>query len=217
MKLYSSLDSYGGYPFNILWPDVKHITDAVEFERGPGILVLWGGEDISPSIYGEKPGIFTGADDRPSPRDYDEIDMYVEAVNRGYPIIAICRGAQLVCALEGGKVIQHVENHAGISHYITTNDGRTFRSNSLHHQMMYPFNLSKDEFEMIAWTKDSMSSFYLNGEDKEIEPRPPVEPEVVYFPQSKTIAIQGHPEFIQKPSNPYVQYCLELARKYCAN
>ncbi|MCR4308190.1 MAG: gamma-glutamyl-gamma-aminobutyrate hydrolase family protein [Candidatus Berkelbacteria bacterium] len=211
MKLYTSLDAYGGYPFNIQWPDVKPVYLPSDLEKEPGILVLWGGEDISPSIYGEKVSRYTGADDRPSSRDQLELDLAYKAIALGYPIIAICRGAQLMCAVNGGTVIQHVENH-GRSHAIVTNDKREFVTTSLHHQMMNPFKI---EHEMVAWSKKYLSPCYIGENNFDIEPRPPVEPEVVYFPQSKTIAIQGHPEFIQSPNNPYVQYCLELTRKYC--
>lgn len=212
MKLYSALDNYGGYPFNILWPDVKPVYFPEDIDE-PGILVLWGGEDISPCYYGEKPNSFTDANDRPSSRDRLEGALIHRARDLDLFIIGICRGAQFMCCFNGGKLIQHVDKHAiGKRHKITINDGRVFDANSLHHQMML---LDDTEHELIAWSKES--TIYIGENDQPIESPPDREPEVVYFPQTKTIAIQGHPEFIHQPKDKYVQYCLEIVRKYVAD
>ena len=210
MKLFSALDMFGPYPFDIVWPDVKVVYHPKDID-GDGVLVVWGGEDISPSIYGERVSKYTGADDRPSRRDELEMSLINKQLAKGNPIIGICRGAQLMCAFTGGKVIQHVTGH-GRSHDITTKDKRVLRTTSLHHQMMQPFDV---EHELIAWASEQISTCYIGENDKDVETPPNPEPEVVYFPTTKTLAIQGHPEFINNPRDAYVQYCLELARKYC--
>jgi putative glutamine amidotransferase len=69
-------------------------------------LVLTGGGDLDPALYGEEPdpsvrGI------RPD-RDAFEIALYREAVACGLPILAICRGMQLVNILRGGTLTQHI-------------------------------------------------------------------------------------------------------------
>lgn len=54
-------------------------------------LILWGGVDICPSIYGE-PSL-AGYVQRPDKiRDIKEINAYKLAVEKGQPIIGICRG-----------------------------------------------------------------------------------------------------------------------------
>ena len=210
MKLFSALDAFGPYPFNILWPNTKLVYHAKDIDDD-GVLVLWGGEDISPSIYGEKVSRFTGADDRPSYRDRLEMELAARQMELGNPIIGICRGAQLMCALSGGKVIQHVTGH-GRNHDILTKDSRTLNTTSVHHQMMQPFDV---EHELIAWASRRGSDCYIGENDTDVESIPSYEPEVVYFPQTKALAIQGHPEFIQNPEDAYVRYCLELAENYC--
>ena len=63
-----------------------------------GMLILWGGEDISPSIYNQDV-VHARAPKSPSIRDQCEITMFKAAVKLGIPIIGVCRGAQLACAL----------------------------------------------------------------------------------------------------------------------
>lgn len=155
-------------------------------------LVVWGGADISPSLYGKRKskyghGAFPGLSDR----DNYEWTMMQRAKELGIPIIGICRGAQMLCALAGGHLIQHVDGHTGGDHHVLTVDGQTFPVSSVHHQMLYPWNV---EHEMIAWSEAPRSTRYFD-EDKDIG-QVPCEPEFVYFPQVRGVAVQWHPEFM---------------------
>src|SRR5438067_2150266 len=76
-------------------------------------LVIWGGADISPSIYGEPVGPRTGAGHEPSFRDRTEMAAVDAAIKVGIPLIGVCRGAQLMCAMSGGKLVQDVQGHMG--------------------------------------------------------------------------------------------------------
>jgi len=175
------------------------------------ILVLHGGEDISPSLYGQKPSQRTGASDELSARDISEVLLAKRAIELGIPIFGICRGAQLACALAGGSLVQHVENHVGHHHDVITADGEIYSTTTCHHQMMNPWNVPH---ELIAWSAPSLSDRYIIEGEKEIEM--PYEPEVVFFPQIKCLAIQGHPEWMPK-SSAFVQYCLKLVEeKLCS-
>lgn len=176
-------------------------------------LVIWGGADISPSIYNEHASQSCGATEVLSRRDRVEFSLVKSAIDSNIPIIGICRGAQLLCAMAGGRLIQHVSGHTGGNHSITTNDGRTYMTSSVHHQMMYPFDV---EHEMIAWSTDKRSRVYVNQNDdndtRMMESVTP-EPEIVYFPKIRGLAIQGHPEFMDERCD-FVQYCMELVNNY---
>ena len=213
--LFSALDSSVPHPFNSLVARYTptYIPDDI---NGDGVLLLWGGGDISPFYYNQKPGQFTGADDRPCQRDAAEAALAKAAIEKDIPIIGICRGAQLLCAMSGGKVIQHVNNH-GQNHLIETRDGRKILSSSLHHQMMFPWDI---EHELFAWSSNC-STVFLGEDNEELEfPAQAyrngilIEPEVVWFPTTKTLAIQGHPEFMDLQT-PFVQYSLELMTHLC--
>lgn len=200
------------YPFDAIFDKSMVVTGKTISSGAPiDALVIWGGEDINPELYGEKPSRYMYKDARWY-RDDVEVPAVKAAIERGIPLIGVCRGAQLLCALAGGRLIQHVENH-GSGHNIITNDGRTVRSNSMHHQMMYPFDI---EHEMLAVADPEHRSKVHINQDSVSEPlmRDKPEPEVVFFPKIKGLAIQGHPEFVGNPENPFVQYCLEMTRKY---
>lgn len=172
-------------------------------------LVIWGGADISPCIYGQKAAKWCGAGDEMSMRDAVEVAVVAEAIKQGVPIIGVCRGAQLVCAMAGGKLVQHVNHHSG-DHLITTKDGMKLVTNSYHHQMMYPFDVKHD---LIAWTTDNRATIYMGETGEMDEMNDKVEPEVVYFPEIKALGIQGHPEFLD-PEDEFVMYSNQLVREY---
>ncbi len=185
-------------------------------------LIIWGGGDISPTIYNEPLGPRTGAGIELSHRDRVEVEACRAAIEMNIPIIGICRGAQLLCALAGGKLVQDVSGHAGSDHSIDTNKGHRWVTSSVHHQMMYPWDI---EHELIAWSTENRSRDYLGVDARRMQnilsvdevwggDQPDyIEPEIVYFPKIKGLAIQGHPEFM-RPNDPFVKYCLILVQEY---
>lgn len=71
-------------------------------------LVLTGGGDLDPTLYGEEPDP-TVYGVRPE-RDAFETALYREAVDNDLPVLAICRGMQLVNVLRGGSLVQEIES-----------------------------------------------------------------------------------------------------------
>ena len=115
--------------------------------------------------------------------------------------------------MAGGSLIQHVKGHDK-SHNISFNYGKTLFFNSSHHQMMYPFNLNKENYKLIAWSTYFQSPFYLNGNNENIKlPNNFLEPEIVYYKNIKSLCIQGHPEWENCPEET-VRECLKLIEKY---
>ena len=73
--------------------------------------------------------------------------------------------------------------------------------------MMYPYNLSDDEYELIAWSKERLSNKYVTGGAFDITNTADFkEPEIVYYPKTNSFCIQGHPEMMPKdsPINTYI-------------
>ncbi|MGH9581990.1 MAG: gamma-glutamyl-gamma-aminobutyrate hydrolase family protein, partial [Bryobacteraceae bacterium] len=69
-------------------------------------LMLLGGSDVNPSRYGEKAAPETaGIDDG---RDAAEMDLIDQALARALPVLAICRGLQILNVYHGGTLIQHL-------------------------------------------------------------------------------------------------------------
>ena len=179
------------------------------------LLFFTGGADVNPEMYGEKKGKYTQIN---APRDI----MCEEVFHKYYnvPKLGICRGSQILTVLNGGKLIQHVSQHAiGGTHKIDVhfegnNKPSSFNITSTHHQMMYPFNLDNASYNILGWSSVALSNTYLNGDNKEINlPAKFVEPEIVYYPKGRSLAIQGHPEFDKCPQATK-DLCLDLITNY---
>lgn len=79
-------------------------------------LVIAGGPDVSPERYGAQPHPLTG---RPRLlRDEWEIALLRGALARRLPVLAICRGAQLLNVVRGGTLHQHVPDVVRHHHHL---------------------------------------------------------------------------------------------------
>jgi putative glutamine amidotransferase len=70
-------------------------------------LVLSGGIDVNPALYGQK--LHPEADEPDDTRDSTELTLLKEALDRDVPVLAICRGMQLFNVAHGGTLAQHIE------------------------------------------------------------------------------------------------------------
>lgn len=93
----------GGTPLLIPYQPKERLFPVLEFLDG---LVLPGGVDIDPNRYGENPALGCGEIDP----FWDELDLTVTglALERNLPILAICRGCQVLNVVLGGSLIQDI-------------------------------------------------------------------------------------------------------------
>lgn len=160
------------------------------------LILFTGGEDVNPKLYEEPTGKYTNYNER---RDLIEQDIF-HNLTYSVPKLGICRGSQFLTVMCGGKLIQHVEGHAiGNVHPINViyneDEEEVVNITSTHHQMLFPFNLNDDSYEIKAYSSYFRSSTYLNGKNEETKlPKNFVEPEIVFYPKYNSLAIQGHPE-----------------------
>lgn len=92
----------GGIP--IILSPVLGPDRAEEALRGVDGLLLTGGDDVDPAHYGDIPSSQLGAID--SRRDEFEFALFRSARARGLPVLAVCRGLQLVNVALGGNLWQ---------------------------------------------------------------------------------------------------------------
>lgn len=180
---------------NSAWLNFPH-----ELTRNPqeaNLAIFPGGADINPALYRQKPN--------PRTSWWEEIDrMQIEAYNR-LPKecikFGICRGLQLLCALSGGKLIQDVTGHASGNHNIITIDDINMPITSCHHQMIYPFDMNEDDYQIIAWADPQRSVHYFGETNENINlPENFVEIEMCWFPKTNCLGVQGHPEWMSEHS-----------------
>ena len=143
----------GGVPLAIA-PifDKTYLDNVMETLDG---LLLSGGGDINPRLYGEAHQKKLG----PLEPRRDDIEMYLieKAIEKQVPILGICRGYQLLNVYFGGTLIQNLESEydtkvehvavcgrkSSITHTVTFDEGSIYQKifgenmlevNSLHHQ-----------------------------------------------------------------------------------
>ena len=195
-------NGYSIRPFDQLFDQAvdakKHGFDNVD------AFILWGGTDIHPSYYGAQAHKWNQAGTLPSERDVWEWNAMKLCKAKGIPIIGVCRGAQFMCAFVGGKLIQHVSGHTTGSHNVVTSDGDKFAVTTCHHQML---DLRGTNHELLAWTPEPLSRVYQGETELDVVNKDVFkEPEMVFFPDIKGFAIQGHPEWAPENSK-FVAYC----------
>jgi len=96
-----SIRQVGGLPLVIPVGDESVVRDYVEMIDK---LILTGGQNVHPQFYGEKKTI--ESDDYNLVRDEFELALLKEALRQNKPIMAICRGVQLVNVAFGGTLNQ---------------------------------------------------------------------------------------------------------------
>lgn len=131
-------------------PVLADVSGSVSLNDCRGLLLM-GGSDVDPDLYGEKPHPETDPPDRE--RDEAELRLLAEAQSKDIPVLAICRGLQLMNVACGGTLVQHLEafqrhcqpdgDRTRAVHQIRIEDGSLLRSiaetsvwnvNSRHHQ-----------------------------------------------------------------------------------
>lgn len=185
------------------------ITDAYKVE-GCDLVVFTGGADISPHIYGDIKLDTTRVD---NVRDQLEWHTFNIAQILAIPMVGICRGMQFLNVMNGGPLIQDIDNHTNCEHEITTKDGDTFVVTGDHHQMCIP----KGNYELLAWSTP-LSSKYLAGSEFIFSHWQDAtkEPEAIYWPNTNSFGVQYHPEWMDEDSRGY-EYFQELLDTYVFN
>jgi putative glutamine amidotransferase len=160
---------------------------ALESVRG---LVLSGGEDVEPARYGATP--HPKLEDRDPARDAAELALIAAARERRLPILAICRGIQILNVALGGTLYQDLGSerpgpiaHANDSrHAVRVEPGsllertlgaRAVTVNSRHHQAIRDL---APGLRAVAWAEDGL-----------IEAAEPADAAAPW-----TLAVQWHPE-----------------------
>ena len=163
--------------------------EVVQEAREADLIVFTGGSDVSPGLYGEKAHATTYSDP-----NRDRIETSIFTKNRTTPKVGMCRGAQFLNVMNGGRLWQHVERHAlrgkhGLTRLDVDNrHAKTYYVTSTHHQMMRP----TDEAIVLA-KANWVDNVETVGEQAVISGI-----EVVFYSETNSLCFQPHPEYDMK-------------------
>lgn len=128
--------------FKVVWPDRYTLSLLSEWNREvvrdmseADVVLFTGGADINPALYGHDPHPRTFFWQE---RDDHEVAEFQKAKTLGLPMAGICRGGQLINAMLGGTLLQHVPEGVCNSHDMVNEDGTVINVPSVHHQVMVP-------------------------------------------------------------------------------
>ncbi len=192
------IEKAGGLPVQL-----TRNTDPVEIVRRLDGLVMTGGADPDPELYGEEPHPELGAVERG--RDDWELALIRAALDARIPMLCVCRGAQLLNIALGGTLVQHLDSpeHAGWDkpriercHTVRVSGGSRAEAlygsevptNSLHHQAVGRLG----EGVVVTGTAEDgvVEAFEISGR-----------PEV--------FAVQWHPEMLSDVVDPAFVWLVE--------
>ncbi|MDW7660767.1 MAG: gamma-glutamyl-gamma-aminobutyrate hydrolase family protein [Bacillota bacterium] len=106
VRNYEAIINSGGCPVILAeTSDERTLDDYISSIEG---LLLSGGGDIDPKHYGE---VIDGSVRIDEKRDAFELLLYQKAMEKGIPVLGICRGIQIINVAAGGSLHQHIENH----------------------------------------------------------------------------------------------------------
>ncbi len=115
-------------------------------EEADGVLFS-GGVDWDPKYFGET--VLNSTVELSPERDVPELELFCRVLERGLPILGICRGIQTISVALGGSLWQDIPAqlpdalaHSGTRHEVFTQEGSLIRrlcgerfvTNSFHHQ-----------------------------------------------------------------------------------
>jgi len=134
-------------------------------DHTPDGIVLSGGNDINPLLYGKNLISFNmNVSDE---RDQAETQIIEYAILNELPLLGVCRGAQMINVYFGGSLIQDLTNHklnkmnhVGTIHTVKFNSyfySKQFskKVNSFHNQGIVDDTLAKD-LQPLAYSKDKV-------------------------------------------------------------
>jgi gamma-glutamyl-gamma-aminobutyrate hydrolase PuuD len=168
------------------------------------LVVFGGGSDVSPHLYGIEDG-----DNHPKvqsdiERDNQDITLYVECVSKGIPMFGVCRGAQFLHVMNGGKLFQHVNNHYGQHSMVDVGTGEVIQKISSSHHQMCSTNISGG-MQVLGHSHGVSSERWLD-EDLVHKDAYNNDIEAFWYPETGCLGVQGHPEY--RGYHEYAVWCL---------
>jgi putative glutamine amidotransferase len=188
---HKSVAANGGIPVILPFINLEMTLETLPLCDG---IILSGGEDVDPQFYGQDPHIHLGP--TLPDRDLVEIEIVKYAIKNNIPILAVCRGVQILNVALGGTLIQDIPSqmkepiqHSQTverrrdTHWVNIStdsklyqilDADRVRVNSLHHQAL---DKVSEDLRVVAMSSDGI-----------------VEAVEYIHSSTFTVGVQWHPE-----------------------
>lgn len=170
----------GGEPLTLFAEGPSRVADRL---RGLDGLLLPGGFDVDPARYGQEPLPTTVVADFAA-QDQFEAELLAAAIDVGMPVLAICRGFQLLNVEHGGTMVQDVA------------------PDSVHRNSVHPVAIEPDSALAAALgaTELPVSSYHHQTVDaigaglRVVGRAPDGVVEALEHERAQLLAVQWHPE-----------------------
>lgn len=213
MTYVESVRKGGGIPFILpLSTDTLMIDDLLNNIDG---LIMSGGEDIDPLIYGEEPHIMLGKVTHQ--RDTFDLQLIKRAIKKKIPILGICRGEQALNVAMGGTLYQDIPSQIENAIEHSQKEARNYAS--------HPIQIEENTIlSSLLKCKTAMVNSFHHQSIKELAPglivcaiSPDGIIEGVESEDGLSIGVQFHPEgFVFHGDNqflPLFEWIVEKAKK----
>lgn len=182
----------GGVPVHL-----PREADAGALVKRLDALLVAGGQDIDPRRYGSEP---SAASTRIDPgRDRFELELIEAALDRGLPILGVCRGAQLLNVARGGTLVEDLVpvadllNHGQVIYPPEATVHRVeFRPGSLCHRIYGPERAVNSFHHQSIGELGAGIAISSQAEDETIE-------SIELEGGEEVIGVQWHPEMLAEP------------------
>ncbi|MQS53532.1 gamma-glutamyl-gamma-aminobutyrate hydrolase family protein [Companilactobacillus mishanensis] len=177
----TGIQNVGAVP--VLIP-IQHPEHVDEYLKLVDAVLIPGGQDVDPTLYGEKLSSMTGTISRP--RDKFELELITKVLKKNMPLMGFCRGAQMINVVLGGTLyqdesmiegpikVEHQQKNpmSDPSHYVSLAGagadllGDRLAVNSQHHQAIHELS---DQLLPVAYADDGIiEAFVAKNPDQTI-------------------------------------------------
>ena len=199
-------------PFSNNMENIKEYTDKIQG------IIFTGGEDISPLVYNEDP--LKEVECIIEERDRFELELFKEVYEKQIPILAICRGLQLINIALGGNLYQDIN-------YQIPNSYGHAPKNTLRHNLYHSVKIEKDSklFDIFKTEDLKVNSFHHQsikklGNDLKITAlsNDGIIEAIESTNEKFLVAVQWHPENLVEHHTEFLKFfealiCKALSKK----
>jgi Predicted glutamine amidotransferases len=157
-------------------------------------VLLTGGEDVSPQLYGEEPHNYLGKTSLE--RDFFELAVIEAAIEENKPILGVCRGLQILNVKFGGSLYQDLRLSDSTLKHMQVPTKQEFPIHSISVDQTSPLNFLGEKYFVNSFHHQAIKKLANNF--KPIAKASDDIIEAVIDQEKRILGIQWHPEVTWK-------------------